>query len=152
MNLYTARHIARTLMNEHGLIDWTFRFDHARRRFGSCQPRRRWITLSAPLTLLNTEDEVRDTILHEIAHALTPGAGHNAAWRAACRRIGANPVRCYSDEKVITPPRRIAPYKIGCPRCNWWHDRHRLTRRKLICRKCRSPVVFREHPTCGSPN
>jgi hypothetical protein len=35
MNLYEARDLARALITWHGLADWTFRFDRARRRFGS---------------------------------------------------------------------------------------------------------------------
>ena len=37
-------------------------------------------------------DEVRDTILHEIAHALVgPGHGHDAVWKAKCVEVGAKP-------------------------------------------------------------
>src|SRR4051794_7171378 len=104
MNLYAARDLAITLMRQHGLSDWTFRFDHARRRFGSCRTRLKLITLSRPLTFLNDEPQVRDTILHEIAHSLTPGDGHGPAWRRKCAEIGANPRRCYGDDEVISPP------------------------------------------------
>src|SRR5688500_10175660 len=142
MNLYAARNLARSLMAQHGVGDWTFAFDHARRRFGSCQPRRKRITLSRMLTLLNDEPEVRDTILHEIAHALTPDDHHGPRWKAACAQLGAKPVRCYTDDSVISPARRIARYRIGCPKCGWWHDRHRRTRRRLICRTCRAVVVI----------
>ena len=146
MNLYAARALALTLMRQHGLDSggWTFRFDHARRRFGSCRNQRRLITLSRPLTFLNDEAQVRDTILHEIAHALTPGDGHGELWKRKCLEIGAEPKRCYGDAEVISPPRRIAPWEIGCTRCGWWADRHRLTRRKLICKSCRTPVEFRQ--------
>jgi len=65
-----ARILAVTLMQQHGLVGWTFKFDHARRRFGCCNFTRRTISLSRPLTFLNDDAEVRDTILHEIAHAL----------------------------------------------------------------------------------
>jgi len=143
MNLYEAQHLARELMTKHGLVNWRFQFDHARRRFGSCRLRTRTITLSRPLTLLNTIDEVRDTILHEIAHAVTPGDGHGAKWKAACRAIGATPKRCYDDAAVVSPPRREAPMVIGCANCNWWADRRRRTRRKLICKLCRGPVTLR---------
>jgi len=130
-------------MREHGLAGWRFAFDHARRRFGCCNFTRKTISLSRPLTLLNTEDEVRDTILHEIAHALTPRAGHGPAWRAMCVRIGAKPQRCYTEQQVVAPPRRPAPLQIGCPRCDWWVDRHRRVTRKLVCRKCRTTIVCR---------
>ena len=144
MNLYAARALAVDLLRQHGLHGWSFRFDHARRRFGACRYKQKTITLSRYLTFLNCEAQVRDTILHEIAHALTPGDGHGAKWKRKCREIGANPVRCYTEAEVVSPPRRVAPYQIGCARCGWWHDRHRLTRRKLICRACRAPVRFRQ--------
>jgi predicted SprT family Zn-dependent metalloprotease len=139
MNLYLARDLARSLMAQHGLRDWTFRFDHARRRFGKCSTRRKLISLSRPLTLLNSEDEVRDTILHEIAHALTPDDGHGKRWKAMCNQIGARPVRCYTDAMVISPPRRVAPYQIGCPSCGWWQER-----------RCRTPVVLRRAESLAS--
>jgi predicted SprT family Zn-dependent metalloprotease len=145
MNLYEAAHLARQLMCEHGLdaIGWTFSFDHARRRFGRCDYTNKRITLSRPLTFLNCIEEVRDTILHEIAHALAPGAGHGARWRAMCRRVGARAVRCYDDQTVVAPPRRAARWEIGCPGCDWWVPRHRRARRKYVCATCRSKVVYR---------
>jgi predicted SprT family Zn-dependent metalloprotease len=149
MNLYSARDLARHLMHRHGLHGWTFTFDHARRRFGSCRPKQKRLTLSRVLTLLNGEDEVRDTILHEIAHALTPGDGHGRRWKLKCLEIGARPVRCYTEESVAAPPRRPAPLQIGCPACGWWSDRHRRSNRRLICRSCRRDVVIR--PRLATP-
>ncbi len=151
MILHEARSLARDLLRRHGLADWTFRFDRATRRFGSCRPGERTITLSAPLTALNDEAQVRDTILHEIAHALTPGDGHGARWRAACRRIGAAPVRCYREGAgaggVLAPPRPPAPYRMGCPTCGWWADRRRLPRARLACRACSAEILFRDART-----
>ena len=144
MNLISARHLAIDLMRRHGLAEWSFAFDHARRRFGSCRYASKTITLSRPLTFLNSEEQVRDTLLHEIAHALAPGDGHGRRWKAACVRIGAKPVRCYTDRTVVSPPRQPAPYLLGCRRCDWWVERRRVTRRKLVCRECRGEVVYRE--------
>lgn len=136
--------MAREAMAAHGLSQWEFVYDHARRRFGSCQPGRRRITLSKHLTFLNNRDAVRETVLHEIAHALTPGDGHGPKWRAKCVELGIRPERCYTDERVTSPPRRPARWQIGCKACDWWAERYKVTRRKLICKRCRTVVVYRE--------
>ena len=70
MDTRDALALARRLLAEHGLSGWTVGLDRAKTRAGACHYSRRLITLSAPLTRLHTEDDVRDTILHEIAHAL----------------------------------------------------------------------------------
>lgn len=140
MDLTDARQLAVELMRQHGLSGWMFCFDHARRRFGSCKPGRKQITLSRHLTFLNSPEQVRDTLLHEIAHALTPGDGHGSRWKAKCREIGANPKRCYDDTEVVSPPRRLGAYVVSCTTCGWSVSRHRASARKLICRKCRNPV------------
>lgn len=147
MDPNAARDLAQGLMQQHGLAGWTFRFDRARRRFGSCAPGRKTITLSKWLTLLNDAPDVRETILHEIAHALTPGDGHGRKWREACLRVGAKPVRCYDAAAIKAPPRRPARFLLGCKACDWWAPRHRLARRRLVCRACRGPVVLREPAT-----
>ena len=140
MNLHEASFLAKQLMRQHGLdaAGWSFSFDHARRRFGRCNYTHKRITLSRPLTLLNNLDEVRDTILHEIAHALAPGAGHGARWRMKCLQIGARPRRCYDERSIVAPARRPAPFEMGCPTCNWWSPRRRC------CRSRRASTLRRQ--------
>jgi predicted SprT family Zn-dependent metalloprotease len=143
MNLDEAANLARRLMDEHGLSHWTFVFDRAARRFGSCAWTIRQITLSWKLTLLNDEARVRETILHEIAHALTPGDGHGKKWKAACKRLGIAPERCYSESDVVSPGRSQSRYEIGCLNCGHWHPRFRRPTQLLICRTCRKPAILR---------
>jgi predicted SprT family Zn-dependent metalloprotease len=149
---HDARQLASDLLRRHGLpaAGWRFAFDHARRRFGSCRYGPKLITLSRPLTLLNSEDQVRDTLLHEIAHALCPGDGHGRRWKAKCREIGAKPARCYTEAAVVSPARRPAPYRLGCPPCGWWVDRRRITGRTYVCVKCRTRLVIQDKAT-GQP-
>lgn len=144
MHLDDARAVAVGLMARHGLHTWKFRFDHARRRFGSCRYAARTITLSRPLVLLNDESQVRDTILHEIAHALTPGDGHGARWKAACLQVGASPTRCYDVHAVRAPARPAAKYRLGCKACDWWVDRRKLSPHRYICKRCRGKLVYQE--------
>ena len=133
MELTAAAELARRMLDQYGLRTWRFRFDRAVRRFGTCHHRRATITLSAPLTLLNPEAEVRDTILHEIAHAIAgPDAGHGAEWRKYATLIGARPERCF-DERVRTPPSRYIAY---CPNCRKEYRRQRAPSTLHACSNC----------------
>lgn len=126
MKLQTAQLLARQLMNKHMLYGWHFEFDNSRRRFGVCNYTEKRIGLSKALTQMNRKAQVKDTILHEIAHALVgPGHGHNKTWKAMCRKIGAIPKRCYSTDKVKSPQAR---YIGECPSCKKTFTRDRLSR------------------------
>jgi SprT-like family len=73
MDISHARQVAESLPQSHGLQDWVIEFGQAKRVFGVCLRRKKIIRLSAPLVELNTVTRVTNTILHEIAHALTTG-------------------------------------------------------------------------------
>ena len=136
MKLLTAQKLARELMRKHLLLDWRFEFDNSKRRFGVCNFNTKTIGLSKKLTELNGIKEVRDTILHEIAHALVgPGHGHDKTWKTMCRKIGAKPKRCYDESKVNSPEAR---YVGECPACKKVFTRDRKpmsTRWSCFCQK-----------------
>lgn len=135
MRLDQAEEMAAQLMRLHGVPrGWTFAFDRSKVRFGKCDYRRKQISLSRHLVELNSEDEVRDTILHEIAHVLAPrGAGHGPKWQAVAISIGCNGMRCYGQE-VVRPKGK---YRGTCPGCRRVIYRHR--RMLIACARC-SPV------------
>lgn len=84
------------LLASHGLHDWGFAFNRRKQAMGLCIYRRRTIELSIHLVERdNSWEEIRDTILHEIAHALVgPEHGHDQVWKRKCIEIGARPERC----------------------------------------------------------
>jgi len=131
-----ASSLARGLMNQHGLHDWTFQFDNAKRRFGQCRFGTRTISLSAPLVKINDEARIRNTILHEIAHALVgAGHGHDYVWRMKARAIGCDGERCATGSDIAIP----AHSWIGtCPSCFDTIGRHRLTDKaqRVACGAC----------------
>lgn len=136
MNATEAKVLATKLMNEHGLIasGWRFEFDNAKRRFGVCRYRRKVVGLSLPLVKLNSEAQVRDTILHEIAHALVgSGHGHGHVWKRKAIEIGCNGERCYSVTDVVAPQSK---YQAICPSCGHIHRAHRIKKRKASCGLC----------------
>jgi predicted SprT family Zn-dependent metalloprotease len=132
MNTGDAQRIARELMNNHGLRDWCFQWDSAKQRFGYCSYSKKVISLSAPLTRLNTEEKVRDVILHEIAHALTgpirrvgnrSTSHHGPEWVSNARAIGCSSTRCHDTETPTIMP--SANYTGTCP------NGHTITRMRL---------------------
>lgn len=135
MELQRAHFLANQLMNQHGISQkgWKFSFDNARRRFGCCSYRKKQISLSKHLTLLNSESEVKNVILHEIAHALTRGHHHDHIWRAKAIEIGCTGDRCYDSKHVKTPESKYLAY---CNTCGTTHKRNRLTSNTFSCGVC----------------
>ncbi len=135
MDTNAARALARSLMSAHGLDQWSFRFDRAKRRAGSCIHATRTITLSSPLVRLYDEKVVRGVILHEIAHALVGAAHqHDAAWKETARRIGAPD----SARLPATLPSPEAPWVGTCPRCGSQRRLFSAPRRVTSCARCDS--------------
>ena len=165
MELAKAQAICSRLMRKHGLTEqgWTFRWSNAKREIGSAQVRtikdpktrkkseRRTIVLSRPLVQLNDEEQIRDTILHEIAHALAGVEhGHDHVWKAVCKKIGAIPKRI-AGEEVNTVDAR---YQLICRCCQQvLAHRHRQIDSKRIkrsyCNHCgrKSLGKLRVHDT-----
>lgn len=151
MELEAARKLALELMAKHLPVPaepWIFEFDNARKRFGVCRLRSRVISLSAPLTLLNSAEQVEDTIRHEIAHALagreTARRGnrlvtvhHGEKWKRMCAVTGANPKRCYdtADVNVVE-----GTWRATCPGCGRVYHRHVAPKskrgRRFACPAC----------------
>lgn len=114
-----------------------FEWDNANRRFGRCTYSRnritgKWhnfkITISYELAKRNSWEVVKGVVLHEIAHANTPGHGHDAIWRRECIRLGGDGERCYSNiynggDVVPVPPKYIGE----CPICHKQFLRNRRT-------------------------
>lgn len=136
MTLEAAQVLAQTLLHEHGLAakGWQLGWFRRKRTFGLCDYGRKTLYLSVPLVVLNGHAAVRDTVLHEIAHALAGHrAGHGPRWREVAKRIGATPQRCF-DATTVTVP--AAPYSLVCPTCGAVQPRWRQTRKRWACRDC----------------
>ena len=136
MNLLNAQRLANELINQYGLSEkgWGFKFDTAVSRFGCCKHTRKTITLSKHLVSVNDESRVKDTILHEIAHALVgPGHGHDWVWKAKARSIGCTGNRCYTEETTKVPESK---YIALCNGCGTVHKKHRRTKSVMACGIC----------------
>lgn len=145
MKLEDAETLALTLMDRYWykFEGWSFEFDNAKRRCGCTKFSIKTITLSRYFVQRNDEDEVRETILHEMAHVIAgPQAGHGPAWRYYAEQIGAKPERCASS--VDMPEGGIEG--VCAPDCTIRHTRHRMPPKRLMdayqCNRCYTPVTW----------
>lgn len=157
LTLEQAEQLATSLMQRHGVTadGWRFQWSRGRRRLGEARIRHtrdrrtgktqevKAIRLSRHLVAMNPEPVVRDVILHEIAHAIAGlDQGHNAAWKAACKKVGAKPQRL-ADESVEVVPGK---YAIVCGLCHeHLAQRHRRaspkTLKRSYCKHCGKPSM-----------
>jgi SprT protein len=114
------------LMNRHGLSNWQFNFNRRKRKCGLCRfpfdGKPGVIELSVFFVDLNDEAAIRDTILHEIAHALAGKKGeygHGRLWKEMATRVGAKPLVCNSSKKMP------GNWQGTCGGCGRTHTRHR---------------------------
>lgn len=132
MEISAALALGRRLLREHGLEHWSVTTDRAKTRAGVCRFGARTISLSAPLTRLHDEAEVRDTILHEIAHALVgPFHGHDDVWRSKAVEIGCSGQRTVDADA----PQVEGPWRGECP-AGHAYTRHRRPGRVMSCLAC----------------
>lgn len=132
MKLPEAQALALTLMANHNLSDWSFRFDLAKVRFGCCNFTKKELSLSKELVELNDKAKVYDTILHEIAHALVgPYHAHDKVWKQKILELGGDPRARYHHTEVVIPKRK---YTVRCPHCGQISQAQR--KKKAACAKC----------------
>lgn len=126
-----VRSLANTLMQKHGLRFWTFAFNNRTTSLGLCDYTSRKIYYSRVYLDLDAE-QIADTILHEIAHALTPGNGHGYLWKKKCTEIGCKP------ERLANVKRRVKyRYKAICRGCGTVYQRTSIGKNATYsCPKC----------------
>jgi predicted SprT family Zn-dependent metalloprotease len=101
VDLQEAETLSLSMMDEHGLIEagWTFRFDKATSRLGATHFHKNEISLSRLMVQYAQHEDVVQTMLHEIAHALLPSSVmHGKEWKVLAASIG------YVGERTATNP------------------------------------------------
>ena len=132
MELIKAKQLATRLMNQHYLFNWSFNWNNRKNAYGVCSHNKRQIYLSKILTPHLQEHEVKNTVLHEIAHALVGGRhGHDYVWRSKAIEIGCDGSRTSSYD--ISNVR--AKYVAICKGCGEKHTANRRPKRSHWC-KC----------------
>lgn len=107
-----------------------------KRSLGYCDYDTKEIALSKFHALKNPLEVTRNTVLHEIAHALAGyEANHGPKWKAICRKIGAIPERCAKLE--VTGHK----WEVSC-KCNVYKYYRRP--KVGVCAKCFHRFKFKK--------
>jgi predicted SprT family Zn-dependent metalloprotease len=116
MRIEDVKTLALELLNLHGL-SLPIRFSRARRVLGCITFRNRVafeLAMSTSYVTTNDEPEVKDLILHEIAHALVGHEhGHDHVWKAKCREIGARP----EQYAKLSQTKMMHTHEVKCTAC-----------------------------------
>ena len=125
-------------------IDLTLYENHARRILGQC---RHDVVCGKVLNAIcinkcmysRPQKEIRDTLIHEVAHAVEPRDHHGAKWKRAGDKIGKRwgitVTRCGN---LATKPNE-QPFTLCCTKCSKTYRQFR------VCRSVEHPHLF----TCG---
>lgn len=139
-DLIDVRREADALLGVHLDASWSFAFDNAKRRAGACDYLRKRITLSRYLSARYDDETNRQTILHEIAHALAgSAAGHGIEWKRVARSLGYTGGVTHRGETAT----ELAPWVGVCP-AGHVAFRHRKATRATSCARC-APTFDERH-------
>lgn len=135
------------LMDQWGLTDkhWKFQWNSRKKAFGICNFKEKTIELSSYLWPAISEEEQKDTVKHELAHALDflqrGYSDHGRQWKIWAMRLGAKPMAC---AKIAISIEEVQPSKYIsiCPNGHSFPS-HRLRKRRTSCIQC-NPHQFDE--------
>ena len=134
--------LAQKEMAWHRLLpSWRTVYDSARSRVGQCDFTNKTLSFSRHLVSRGTPEQMREIILHEIAHALAgPRCGHGLTWRDIARQIGCSGQRCQDME--LAPAR----WTFCCPRGCWSRQCFRRSRisNRAKCRQCGQLCIYKQ--------
>ena len=135
---------ARSLLDEHGLVNVRIAWMNAINKLGEC----RYNYLNQPVELRFSRkmfkhmsyEEQMNTITHEVAHALTPGHHHDYIWASKHRELGGNGLErsrlteevheatkkwvgtCPNGHKMYRAQRSDKMYHVSCAQCAPYFD------------------------------
>jgi predicted SprT family Zn-dependent metalloprotease len=139
------RKFAEELMDKHlggQRYMWDFKWMTSSRRLGQCRGTMFGgsIELNEDYAMIGKIEDITKTILHEIAHAMTPGHGHDRIWQLTCLSIGGDGARLCSNDSGRLVAAQNAKYVATCPTCGYKEYINRMGKAakagKLHCGTC----------------
>jgi predicted SprT family Zn-dependent metalloprotease len=149
--------LATELMEVHGVSHFTFGFNEDKRRLGVTKPKLQKIEISIFHADFSSLSELRNTILHEIAHVKFPPVRngkrweiHGPGWKACARSIGCTGDRCGTfsatgRDQLCT----VSKYVGSCVTCGYKYYRQQKPVKDYKCRCLKGVLEWAENTPEG---
>lgn len=123
-------------LEEQGLRGWTVRLSKAKGSLGHCEHSNKTIALSRHWLAVLDDEEIINTIIHEVAHAIAGyKAGHGPEWRRICLGMGGSATRTGGEGFKVE-----SKYVGKCPGNHVSIQRHALSAAmkedRFYCKAC----------------
>lgn len=90
--------LAIELMNKHGVGHFKFKYGRSRAYAGNCSSSSQTIKLNIRFVVENDLERIKNTILHEIAHAIVGTEhGHRKVWQDKAKELGVTWTKNYRE-------------------------------------------------------
>ena len=76
------------MLADNCLFGWHTEISRGKHTVGLCRYSKKTIYISKHFIANEPESKVMDTLIHEVAHALTPGHGHDSTWKNTAIHLG----------------------------------------------------------------
>jgi len=126
---------------------WEVKFNNTKRIIAQCVTKKREIRLSKPFMERMKRVNVKNTILHEIAHAIDfhqrGYSAHDYRWKKIASTLGAHP---RASAKLSPEEQPYFKYDAICPN----HGKlpsgfQRRPKREYLCAKCDQPIQLKQN-------
>lgn len=149
MNRDLAARRVHEALQKQGLSEWGVRIiDNERAHFlGLCAYKEKKIVLNAWHVAIHPDADVDDTILHEVAHALCPGQGHNDVWKAKAKSLGCTALSPCShlslSPDIIEAIKSGADVEVSFEEEVIRRPQYKVTRLQEKCSTCGKVAIYK---------
>lgn len=139
------------LVGKHNVSNYKIQFvakGNKRTTVASCNTFYKIFSFVEHYALYLNDKHFVQVVLHEIAHALTPGHKHDPHFKHVCEKIGGNPYACsdysYAEKSAPKHLQKKVNYIYKCETCGHEMKTTRRVKREYSCGVC-SPKFDRNY-------
>ena len=122
---------------KHKLDNWVLRSMETTDKAGLCNYNNQTIYISTVFLRGHNcnYQKAKQVLMHEIAHALTPGSSHNDRWKEKCKELKGD------DRMAVTMVSPGMNWAVSCSHCKWRQEYPSKPHvNGMVCGKCRTTI------------